>query len=145
MLPTIGSLFCILTLFCPYTVPSLRYCLCFASQILLFAVARESSKFLSIFKEAAKPFKGKVILSVCQNLYLVIRIVIQYCHMCLGRQLAPKVSVLYIYRPRGSINLITHYQPQSDHLRCFCYVCIPPERLNQSNLMRLSSLTLLTH
>lgn len=50
---------------CPCTVPSLRYCPCFASQILLFAVASESSKFLPIFKEAAKPFKGKVILSVC--------------------------------------------------------------------------------
>uniref|UniRef100_A0A804PDC5 protein disulfide-isomerase n=1 Tax=Zea mays TaxID=4577 RepID=A0A804PDC5_MAIZE len=30
-------------------------------QILLFAVASESSKFLSIFKEAAKPFKGKLL------------------------------------------------------------------------------------
>ncbi|XP_066329067.1 protein disulfide isomerase-like 1-4 [Miscanthus floridulus] len=30
-------------------------------QILLFAVASESSKFLPIFKEAAKPFKGKLL------------------------------------------------------------------------------------
>lgn len=36
----------------------------FANQILLFAVANESSKFLPMFKEAAKSFKGKVILSV---------------------------------------------------------------------------------
>ena len=36
----------------------------FTNQILLFAVANKSSKFLPIFKEAAKSFKGKVILSV---------------------------------------------------------------------------------
>ncbi|KXG29239.2 protein disulfide isomerase-like 1-4 isoform X2 [Sorghum bicolor] len=30
-------------------------------QILLFAIASESSKFLPIFKEAAKPFKGKLL------------------------------------------------------------------------------------
>jgi protein disulfide-isomerase A1 len=30
-------------------------------QVLLFAVASEASKFLPIFKEAAKPFKGEVI------------------------------------------------------------------------------------
>jgi protein disulfide-isomerase A1 len=60
MLPTIGSLFFIPTLFSPYTVP-LLITVCFASQILLFAVASESTKFLPIFKEAAKPFKGKVI------------------------------------------------------------------------------------
>ncbi|TVU33714.1 hypothetical protein EJB05_25547 [Eragrostis curvula] len=33
----------------------------FATQILLFAVANESSKFLHIFKEAAKSFKGKLL------------------------------------------------------------------------------------
>ena len=40
--------------------------LCFGNQILLFAVASEAPKFLPIFKEAAKPFKGPVIfLLVC--------------------------------------------------------------------------------
>jgi protein disulfide-isomerase A1 len=33
----------------------------FANQILLFAVANKSSKFLPIFKEAAKSFKGKLL------------------------------------------------------------------------------------
>jgi hypothetical protein len=47
---------------CPHFVSSLGN---FAKQILLFCVAEESSKFLPIFKEAAKPYKGKVILYVC--------------------------------------------------------------------------------
>lgn len=36
----------------------------YSNQIILLAVANESSKFLPNFKEAAKSFKGKVILSV---------------------------------------------------------------------------------
>ncbi|GJN18732.1 hypothetical protein PR202_gb05926 [Eleusine coracana subsp. coracana] len=43
---------------CSFTEPLLP---CFATQILLFAVANESSKFLPIFKEAAKSFKGKLL------------------------------------------------------------------------------------
>lgn len=36
----------------------------YSNQIILLAVANESSKFVPSFKEAAKSFKGKVILSV---------------------------------------------------------------------------------
>ena len=36
----------------------------YSNQIILLAVANESSKFLPSFKEAAKSFTGKVILSV---------------------------------------------------------------------------------
>lgn len=42
----------------------------FSNQILLFVVANESSKFLPIFKEASKSFKGKVVF------FLLIRQVI---------------------------------------------------------------------
>jgi hypothetical protein len=41
-------------------VPLLTGMFCFSNKILLFSVANEASKFLPIFKEAAKPFTGKV-------------------------------------------------------------------------------------
>jgi protein disulfide-isomerase A1 len=44
----------------PCVIPLLTAVFYFSIQILLFAVASEASKFLPIFKEAAKPFKGKV-------------------------------------------------------------------------------------
>jgi hypothetical protein len=83
MLFTVGSpLSILLTSFCSCLLywAILPY---FATQILLFAVANESSKFLPIFKEAAKSFKGKVILcadssDLLQSSFLVLSHVLRF-------------------------------------------------------------------